>query len=226
MFFPVGDDNSQRHGVPYLTLTLIALNVFAFVLELAAMGQGVLEAFLIHWSVIPASYTGLLDLGGPVPWTILSAMFLHGGWGHLLGNMVYLGIFGDNVESAFGHLKFLLFYLLCGATASLAHVLSDPASTVPSLGASGAISGVLAAYLLLFPGNRVLVWIFFQVAAVPAVLVIGMWIVVQLLSGAGSLLTSREGGGVAYLAHVGGFVAGAAFTFLFRPRRPPPAVVG
>ncbi|MGH7725736.1 MAG: rhomboid family intramembrane serine protease [Candidatus Eiseniibacteriota bacterium] len=222
MFIPLGDDNSQRHRVPFVTLTIIALNVFAFVLELGAMGQGSLESFLTTWSVIPAAYTGRADLGGPVPWTILSAMFLHGGWAHLIGNMVYLGIFGDNVESAFGHGKYLIFYLLCGAAASLAHVFTDPASTIPSLGASGAISGVLAAYLMMFPRNRVMVWIFFQVAAVPALVVIGMWIVVQLFTGVGTL--GRGGGGVAYLAHVGGFVAGLVFTFLFRPRRPQPEI--
>lgn len=219
-FIPVGDDNSGRTGVPVVTILLVALNVLAFLGELLANANGELESFVRQWSVVPASYTGHAAAGaGPVPWTLLSAMFLHGGWAHLIGNMVYLWIFGDNVEWAFGSLRFLLFYLLCGIAASFAHIVTDPSSTVPSLGASGAISGVLAAYLILFPGNRVMVWYFFRVMAVPAMVVIGFWIVFQFLAGAGSLLSTREGGGIAYFAHVGGFVAGALLTFLFRRRQ-------
>ena len=218
MFFPIGDDNRDRHRIPYVTMTLVAINVAVFLAELAAHGRGDLEGLVRRWSVIPADYTHGAGIGGPVPWTLVTSMFLHGGWAHLVGNLVYLGIFGDNVESEFGHLPFLGFYLVAGVLASLAHVVTSPGSTVPSLGASGAISGVLAAYLLLFPGKSVLVLVFFQVRALPAVLVIGMWALFQFLIGAGSLLAPREGGGVAYLAHVGGFLAGLALTPLLRPR--------
>jgi membrane associated rhomboid family serine protease len=145
-------------------------------------------------------------------------MFLHGGWMHLIGNMVYLGIFGDNVESAFGHVRFLAFYLACGVAASTAHILGAPGSVVPTLGASGAISGVLAAYLMMFPQNRVLVVVWIYVRALPAMFVIGLWFVFQFVSSAGSLLAQHDGGGVAYLAHVGGFVAGFLLTPFLRPR--------
>jgi len=219
MFFPIGDDNSRRTRVPYMTLGLVAANVVVFLGELFANSQGGLEALITHWAVIPADYTQGAGIGGPVPWTLLTSMFLHGGWAHVIGNLVYLGIFGDNVESAMGHLSFLAFYLLTGALASVAHILSAPASTLPSLGASGAISGVLAAYLVLFPRNPVLVLVWFQVRAVPALLVIGLWAVFQLVVGAGSLMGPREAGGVAYLAHVGGFVAGLVLVRFFLPPR-------
>jgi len=222
LFFPVGDDNSQRKRVPYVTLGLVSLNVIVFLAELFANSQGGLEDMVRHWSVIPADFTRGAGIGGPVPWTLLSSLFLHGGWTHIIGNMVYLGIFGDNVESELGHLKFLAFYLMAGVLGSVAHILTAPGSTVPSLGASGAISGVLAAYLILFPRNAVHVLIGFHVRPVPALLVIGMWAAFQFVIGAGSLLSPREGGGVAYLAHVGGFVAGLLLLPLFgglRPRR-------
>ena len=219
MFFPIGDDNSRRTRVPYVTLGLVAANVIVFLGELFANSQGGLEALITHWAVIPADYTQGAGIGGPVPWTLLTSMFLHGGWAHVIGNLVYLGIFGDNVESAMGHLSFLAFYLLTGALASAAHILSAPASTLPSLGASGAISGVLAAYLVLFPRNPVLVLVWFQVRAVPALLVIGLWAVFQFVVGAGSLMGPRETGGVAYLAHVGGFVAGLVLVRFFLPPR-------
>lgn len=218
MFFPIGDDNSRRKRVPYVTLGLVALNIVVFLGELFANSQGSLEGVVTRWSVIPADYTRGTGLGGPVPWTLLTSMFLHGGWAHVIGNLLYLGIFGDNVESVLGHLSFLAFYLLCGVLASLAHILSAPASTLPSLGASGAISGVLAAYLVLFPRNPVLVLVWFQVRAVPALLVIGMWALFQFVVGAGSLAGPRDGGGVAYLAHVGGFIAGLVLVKLFLPR--------
>jgi membrane associated rhomboid family serine protease len=223
VFFPVGDDNSRRTRVPYVTLGLVALNVIVFLAELFANSQGGLEALVRQWSVIPADYARGAGIGGPMPWTIVTSMFLHGGWMHLIGNLVYLGIFGDNVESALGHLQYLAFYLLTGALGSIAHILTAPGSTVPSLGASGAISGVLAAYLVLFPHNRVHVLIWFQVRQVPAILVIGLWAIFQFITGAGSLLSPREGGGVAYLAHVGGFVAGLLLLPLFRLLRRGPA---
>ena len=221
MFLPIGDDNRGRQRFPWVTMGLIALNVLVFVAELAAHGRGDLEAFVTRWAAIPADYTRGAGLGGPVPWTLVSSMFLHGGWAHVVGNLLYLGIFGDNVESEFGHLPYLGFYLLSGVIASAAHIATSAASTVPTLGASGAIAGVLAAYLLMFPRNSVLVIIWFRVRPLPAALVIGLWAVFQFVIGAGSLLAPREGGGVAYLAHIGGFLAGLALTpLLRRPPRP------
>jgi membrane associated rhomboid family serine protease len=217
VFFPIGDDNSRRVRIPFVNLGLIALNGLAFLAELTAHAQGGLEPFVQHWSVIPADYTLHAGLGGPVPWTLVTSMFLHGGWGHLLGNMVYLGIFGDNVESALGHLRYLAFYLLAGILAGLTQVVTQPHSVVPTLGASGAISGVLAAYLLYFPHNRVLVWFWFRIFAVPALVVIGLWALMQLVSSAGSLVAPGPGGGVAYLAHVGGFFGGLALAFVMMP---------
>jgi membrane associated rhomboid family serine protease len=220
-FFPIGDDNRDRVRVPFVTFMLVALNVIAFLLELSASGQGPgqLEAFVKHWAVIPADYTRGAGIGGPVPLTLLSAMFLHAGWAHIFGNMLYLWIFGDNVESAFGHLRFLFFYIAAGVLASFAHILTAPGSTIPSLGASGAIAGVLAAYIVMFPQKSVHVLIGFRRTAVPAIVVIGMWAAFQFLIGAGSLLSPREGGGVAYLAHVGGFIAGLVMTPLLRGSR-------
>ncbi len=217
MFFPIGDDNSRRVRIPFVNVALIAINALAFVAELAVHNQDGLEAFVRHWSVIPVDYTMHAGLGGPVPWTLLTSMFLHGGWAHLVGNMVYLGIFGDNVESALGHARYLLFYLVTGIAGGLTHLLTAPHSTVPTLGASAAISGVLAAYVLYFPQNRVLVWFWFRILAVPAMIVIGLWAVVQLISGAGSLVAAGPGGGVAYLAHVGGFASGLALAALLMP---------
>src|SRR6187455_541687 len=183
MFVPISDDNSQRVRVPFVNLALIALNALVFLLELGANSQGGLDAFVRHWAAVPVDYTGRSGgYGGPVPLTLLTSMFLHGGWGHLVGNMVYLGIFGDNVESSLGHVKYLLFYLACGIAGALAHIFTAPGSTVPTLGASAAISGVLAAYIVYFPGNRVLVWFAFRVMAVPAMVVIGTWALMQFLS--------------------------------------------
>jgi len=153
-----------------------------------------------------------------VPLTLLTSMFLHGGWAHLIGNMVYLGIFGDNVESSLGHVRYLLFYLACGIVGALAHIFTAPGSTVPTLGASAAISGVLAAYVVYFPANRVNVLFAFRVMAVPAVVVIGTWALMQFFSSAGAILSPNEGGGIAYTAHVGGFIAGLVLGAIFKPR--------
>lgn len=218
MFFPIGDDNSRRARVPYVNFCLIGLNGLAFLAELVAYSQGGLEAFVRHWSVIPVDYTAHAGLGGPVPFTLVTSMFLHAGWGHLLGNMVYLAIFGDNVESMLGHGRYLLFYLLAGIAGGLTHVFSQPDSTLPTLGASAAISGVLAAYVVYFPRNRVLVWFWFQILAVPALIVIGLWAIVQFVSGVGSLVRTAPGGGTAYVAHVGGFAAGFLLAWILRPR--------
>jgi membrane associated rhomboid family serine protease len=146
-------------------------------------------------------------------------MFMHAGWLHLGGNMLYLWIFGDNVEDRFGHSKFMIFYVLCGLVATFAQLAFSQGSKVPNLGASGAIAGVLGAYILLFPKGKVKVLQGQQVVQVPALIVIGMWIVLQLFSGLGSIAGAAQTGGVAYMAHIGGFLAGFALTFLFRGRR-------
>jgi rhomboid family protein len=209
--FPLGDDNSQRRSVPVVTFALIALNVVVFFVELNG-GQ----AFIQQWAFIPRRFE--TDPTGQVH-TIFSAMFMHGGWLHLFGNMLYLWIFGDNVEDAFGPVKFLLFYLLCGIAATLAQYYINTRSSVPNVGASGAIAGVLGAYLLMFPSARVRVLVYNQIVAMPAIVVLGLWIVLQAFSGIGSIAATSQTtdqGGVAYMAHVGGFVSGFLLTFVFR----------
>jgi membrane associated rhomboid family serine protease len=214
MVFPVGDDNSQRRIVPVVTWALILINVAVFLVELR---QG--NAFIRQYAFIPRQF-GANPAGEAN--TILAAMFMHGGWLHLLGNMLYLWIFGDNVEDNFGSVKFLLFYLLCGIVATFAQYAVMPGSNIPNLGASGAIAGVLGAYLVLYPNGRVTVLTQAGAMQLPALLVIGLWIVLQLFSGIGSITTSTqtaETGGVAYMAHIGGFVAGLVLTFFFRATR-------
>jgi len=211
--FPLGDDNSQRRSFPVVTLALIALNVLVFLVELNA-GQ----AFIQQWAFIPRRFAA--EPAEQVH-TIFTSMFMHGGWLHLFGNMLYLWIFGDNVEDEIGSLKFLAFYLLCGVAAMMAQFYSSTRSNIPNVGASGAIAGVLGAYLVMFPNARVRVLVYNQVVALPALLVLGMWIALQVLSGVGSIAATNqttEQGGVAYMAHVGGFVAGLAFALLLRGR--------
>ena len=214
MVFPVGDDNSQRRIFPIVTYALILINVIVFLVELQ---QG--NAFIRKYAFIPREF--IANPGGEAQ-TIFTAMFMHGGWLHLLGNMLYLWIFGDNVEDNFGSLKFLLFYLACGVAATFAQMAAMPHSGIPNLGASGAIAGVLAGYIVLYPQGRVTVLTQFGPSQVPALLVIGLWIVLQLFSSLGSIANTTqtaETGGVAYLAHVGGFVAGLVLTFFFRETR-------
>jgi membrane associated rhomboid family serine protease len=207
--FPIGDDNTQRRSVPIVTYALVALNILVFFLEL---NNG--NAFIQEWAFIPARFSA--DPAGNIP-TVFSAMFMHGGWLHLGGNMLYLWIFGDNVEDRFGHVKYLAFYLLAGIAATFAQYLVLPESNVPNVGASGAIAGVLGAYILMFPHARVNVLLGRSVVAMPALLVLGFWIVLQLVSGVGSIAyTDADVGGVAYMAHVGGFVAGFLMALLFR----------
>ena len=206
--FPIGDDNAGRRTFPIVTYGLIALNILFFFVE---MSGG--EAFIQQWSVVPRRL--LANPAGDFP-TVFTSMFMHAGWVHLLGNMLYLWIFGDNVEDAFGHVKFLLFYLLCGIAATIAQVMVSSSSSVPNLGASGAIAGVLGAYIILFPRGQVRVMMGRGIIPMPALVVIGLWIVLQLVSGIGSISQSADTGGVAYLAHIGGFVAGIVLTFLFR----------
>lgn len=206
---PIGDDDSTRRTVPIVTYVLIALNVLVFFLELAGG-----DAFIERWAFVPTRFLAN-PLGEFI--TIFTSMFMHAGWVHLGGNMLYLWIFGDNVEDRLGHALFAVFYIICGIAATFAQLLFNTGSNVPNLGASGAIAGVLAAYLLMFPRQRVNVLVGRQVTATSALIVIGLWFVIQLFSGIGGITASSQtgsGGGVAYMAHVGGFVAGLALTYL------------
>lgn|SRR5678815_4543959 len=236
MLFPLGDDNSSRTITPYVTWFLIAANILVFIYQLMN------ESFTYGYSVVPYEITHGIDLigpggynragemvkppqtAGPTPiyLTLLSSMFMHGGYMHIGGNMLYLWIFGDNVEDAMGHIKFIIFYLLCGIIASLTHVFFDANSTIPSLGASGAIAGVLGAYLILHPKQSVRVLVplgfFSRLTELPAIVVIGFWALLQFFGGLGSIAHTAQGG-VAYMAHVGGFVAGVVLVFLFRNSR-------
>jgi membrane associated rhomboid family serine protease len=209
--FPVGDDNTQRRTFPTVTVVLIVLNVLVF---LAELGGG--EQFIATWAFVPSRFSA--DPGGNAV-TLFTAMFMHGGWLHLFGNMLFLWIFGDNVEDRFGHVKFLIFYLLAGLAATFSQYWVSPESGIPNVGASGAIAGVLGAYILLFPQSRVNVLLGRQIVAMPAFAVLGMWIVLQLVSGVGTIAaTDESAGGIAYMAHIGGFVSGLLMTFLFRGR--------
>jgi len=232
MLFPISDDDLEVDTPALVTYTIIAINVLVFLYQLSN------ESFTYGWSVIPKEITSGIDIveptildipghgqaeipqaPGPSPiWlTLLSSMFMHGGFGHIAGNMLYLWIFGNNVEHRFGHKWFLIFYLVSGLVGSAAQILNGPNSTIPNLGASGAIAGVMGAYLVLFPYNRVNAVFLYHVITVPAVWVLGMWIAMQLVSGYGSIAaTSASAGGVAYLAHVGGFVAGAVAALVYR----------
>jgi len=219
---PIGDDEGSAQGARIVTIALIVLNVLAFFIELGQGSEGALQSFITSWGVVPREYSVGHDMPPTIPlpyWsTLLTSMFLHGGWMHLGGNMLYLWIFGDNLERVMGAAKFAAFYVVCGIVAGLAHIVFAGGSTVPSVGASGAISGVLGGYLLLFPKNRVKVLTRGGVASVPAIVVLGMWIVIQLVSQLGSIAQTSEGGGVAYMAHIGGFVAGLALVKLFATR--------
>jgi membrane associated rhomboid family serine protease len=207
--FPVGDDDSQRRTVPVVTFALIGLNVLFFLVELSGGDQ-----FINDWAFIPARFSEHPETNAV---TIFSAMFMHGGWLHLFGNMLFLWIFGDNVEDRFGHVKFLIFYLLAGIAATFAQYAASPESGVPNVGASGAIAGVLGAYIIMFPQSRVNVLLGRQIVAMPAFVVLGLWIALQLVSGVGTIASTDESsGGVAYMAHIGGFVSGLLMTFLFR----------
>lgn len=205
---PLGDDDSQRRTFPFVNYALIAINILVFVLfELTNPN---LDEFLTRWGTIPAQIVAGKGLE-----TLLTSMFLHANLVHIGGNMLFLWIFGDNIEDAFGHVLYIIFYLVCGLAASLAQVLVGPTSTIPGVGASGAIAGVLAAYIVLFGSRPVRVLLGSVVTSVPAYLMIGLWIVTQLVSGFGSLGDTASGG-VAYFAHIGGFFAGLILTFLLR----------
>ena len=211
--FPIGDDNSSRRTVPLVTYALIALNLIVFFAELSGG-----DSFIQHWAFVPRRF--LANPGADFP-TLFTSMFMHAGWLHLLGNMLYLWIFGDNVEDRFGHAKFLIFYVVCGIAATFAQLAFSTGSNIPNLGASGAIAGVLGSYILLFPRSRVNVLMGRGVIPMPALAVIGLWIVLQLVSGVGSISASANEGGVAYMAHIGGFIAGLALTFVMRGKGEP-----
>jgi rhomboid family protein len=198
--------------VPIVTITFIVLNALAFLFELS-LPDNVLEAFIRVYGVVPSDFTML---------ALVSSMFLHGGWLHFLGNMLYLWIFGDNVEDRLGHARFVFFYLICGVVASLAHIFMNPYSPVPTIGASGAIAGVMGAYFVLYPHSRILallpLFIFWEVIEVPAIFFLGIWFVMQFFSGVGSIAMGARAasGGVAFWAHVAGFLAGVISVFVLR----------
>lgn len=210
--FPIGDDDSSRRIFPIVTYILIALNVLFFFAELSGG-----DPFIEKWAFVPSRF--LANPEGDFL-SLFSSMFMHAGWVHLGGNMLYLWIFGDNVEDRFGHIKFTFFYVLCGLAATFAQLAFSAGSNLPNLGASGAIAGVLGAYILLFPQGRVRVLQGQRVIQVPALIVIGLWIVLQLFGGIGSIDSAAQMGGVAYMAHIGGFLAGFVLTFLLRGKRP------
>jgi membrane associated rhomboid family serine protease len=223
--FPIGDQN-EHAGIAYVTIGLIVANVLAFLNEINRPEHAV-QAFIFAWGVVPREFAVGTDLPPLIPFpfwsTLFTSMFLHGGWGHLGGNMLFLWIFGDNIEHRLGHLRFLLFYLACGLAASVAHILFNSGSNIPAVGASGAISGVLGGYLLMFPRNQVYVLTWGGVMAVPAIFMLGLWIVTQFIAGVGSIAVTdaTAGGGVAYMAHIGGFVAGLILSRLFSIGRQP-----
>jgi membrane associated rhomboid family serine protease len=199
---------------PLITIVIIVLNALAWLLELSLEPRE-LEQFLYAYGVVPAH----LQLS-----TLITSMFLHGSWSHILGNMWFLWIFGDNVEDRFGHGRFLVFYLLCGIAAALGQVLMNSTSTLPTIGASGAIAGVMGAYFILYPQSRVLTLIpifWFEIIEVPAIVLLGFWFLMQLFSaGALAARTTGTGGGVAFAAHVAGFLVGMAGVLVFRKREP------
>jgi membrane associated rhomboid family serine protease len=225
--FPLKDDNPTR-TTPIITIGLIVANALVFLYQISleaggAPGAQAGQAFIEEFGLVPCRLTGACravgaDLPSPIA-TIFTSMFMHGGLFHIAGNMLYLWIFGNNVEDTLGHGRYLLFYLACGVAAALAQTATGPGSAVPMVGASGAVSGVLGAYLLQFPHAHVttliIVGFFFRLVQIPALVVLGFWIVVQVLNGLGSFGAS---GGVAFFAHIGGFLAGMALLFVLRPR--------
>ena len=197
---------------PFVTITIIVLNALAWILELS-LSPRELREFLYVYGVVPADFH--------VP-TLVTSMFLHGGWSHILGNMWYLWIFGDNVEDQCGRGRFVVFYLLCGIAAALGQVMMSPDSMVPTIGASGAIAGVMGAYFVLYPQSRVLTGIFlffwFEIVEIPAIFLLGFWFLMQLFNAGALAAATGQGGGVAFAAHVAGFLVGAGGIFVFRKR--------
>lgn len=216
---PIGDERLPGGPPALVTMALLGLNVLAFLLELS-QPERALQSFITAWGVVPREYAAQRDLAPQIPlpfWsTLVTSMFLHGGWAHLGGNMLYLWIFGDNIERALGHARYLAFYVACGLAAGIAHIAANLNSGVPTVGASGAISGILGGYLVLFPRNRVRVLTRGGVVAVPAMVMLGLWILIQFVSSFGAVANT---GGVAYLAHIGGFVAGLVLVRLLAAGR-------
>lgn len=222
---PLKDENPTR-SFPFVNISLIVINVLVFLYELS-LGRGI-KIFFLKYGVIPYEITHFVDIP-PVktflPWNLFTSMFIHGGFTHIFGNMLYLWIFGDNVEDALGHFRYIIFYLLTGLIASFTHIIFNPNSMVPTVGASGAISGVLGAYFILYPGARVLTLVpdlfffglFYRIVRIPALIVLGFWFILQFFYGFLSLPSG--GGGVAWLAHVGGFIAGLLLVRVFLRRR-------
>lgn len=202
---------------PFITVTVIVMNALAWLYEVS-LSQPDLESFVRAYGVVPAR----LDSS-----TLLSSMFLHGGWAHVIGNMWFLWIFGDNVEDRMGHTRFVVFYVLCGIGAAMGHVLLVPTSTVPTIGASGAIAGVMGAYVVLYPQSRVLTLVpfivFWDVIEVPALVLLGLWFLAQLISAGASAVSANAAmsGGIAFAAHVAGFVLGVIGVYVFKKRQPP-----
>jgi membrane associated rhomboid family serine protease len=222
-------DSTPRRTFPVVNLALIVVNALFFLFELS-LGPGQLEQFVMQAAFVPARYLGdglsAGDLAGASQSALLS-MFLHGGWAHFLGNMLFLWIFGDNVEDRLGHFRYPIFYLASGYAATAAHFLAGPHSTLPAIGASGAISGVLGAYLFLHPKARIVtlffLGFFIQTVEVPALVYLPLWFVIQLVSGVASLgMPDSQSGGVAFFAHIGGFVAGPLLLLLLGGARKPP----
>jgi membrane associated rhomboid family serine protease len=221
---PLRDENPSS-TIPIVNTFLILANLSVFIYQNFFV-QGGAGPLFTRLGFIPYELTHAVDIApknlAPVPLTIITSMFMHAGWIHFLGNMLYLWIFGDNIEDVLGHLKYFFFYLLCGVSASLTHGLVNFSSQVPTVGASGAVAGVLGAYMFLFPGARVrtlfIVFVFIRVISVPAIILLGYWILIQLLSGI-TEFGSGMGGGVAWFAHIGGFVTGLVLVILMRKRR-------
>jgi len=213
-------DTIPSASFPAVTIGLICVNAIVFIAEINLSARG-LDYLFLHWGIVPLRFTHpQLDANY---FTLLSSLFLHGGWMHVIGNMWSLWIFGDNIEDRLGRLGFLIFYLLSGLAAGIGHVVTNPASPVPTVGASGAIAGVMGAYLLLFPHARVVtiipIFIFFQLVEVPAVIFLGIWFVIQLFSGTISFAASNSNaGGVAWWAHIGGFIVGVLWALPLRRR--------
>ena len=224
MLFPYRDDNPLHHGPPLVTLTIIAINTAVYLLFQFPLGQNEGQAYLLSFGFIPAVFFGQFELVSeltrvPSAATLVTSMFSHGGLAHLIGNMWFLWLYGDNVEEAMGRLRYLFFYLICGCASTLIHAVFDPAAQVPLVGASGAISGVIAGYLLIWPraNIRVFYWFFIFIGTinVPAFVMLGIWIVEQLFALPMAMQTQ---GGIAIIAHLGGFAAGLALTPFLKRR--------
>lgn len=217
MIIPFGDDQVRGGHFPFVTYAFLLLNIIVFVYE-AGMSPTEIEQFVFTYGAVPVEI-----MRGENLHTLLTSMFLHGGWAHLIGNMLFLWIFGDNIEATIGHWKFLLFYLLGGLAAHAGHIFFYPDSTIPTVGASGAISAVMGAYLVMFPHSRIRLLFFFFTFRIPAVLFLGFWIYQQWISGSAALrVDTAQTAGVAWWAHIMGFVFGVAagiyYRFRYRPR--------